>query len=175
LDSNCWKPTWFQTTPNTFPKTSSDGNWDGRVYSQEAYDHAYMSWQTDSTSGYAMAALTADPTASTSYSTLDYAWYYADGGSLAIFENGSSIGTFGSYTTSTITTIEYDGSTVKYYKTGFYKEVVQQLTEQIHFISLLQLTRQVKLGVLYLVLWVLKVLKELKVFKVLLRPMQILL
>jgi hypothetical protein len=107
-----------QTTPNTFTKTSSDGNWDGRVYSQEAYDHAYMSWQTDSTSGYAMAALTADPTASTSYSTLDYAWYYADGGSLAIFENGSSIGTFGSYTTSTITTIEYDGSTVKYYKDG---------------------------------------------------------
>jgi hypothetical protein len=96
-----------------------------------------MSWSTQTTSGYAMAGLTADPTASTSYDTIDYAWYYSTGGSLSIYENGASIASYGAYTTNTVTSIIYDGEKVRYYKDGVLQREIDPThgSNPLHFSS----------------------------------------
>ena len=105
-----------QTSPGKFKK-STGNSWNERVYSTESYIHAFMSASVNTTSNHYMIGLTADPTASTSYSTIDYAWYF-DSGSARIYENGSSIGSYGTYSSSTVLSQTYDGTTVKYYKDG---------------------------------------------------------
>ena len=107
-----------RTGPKSFSKNTNNGNWNGRVYSSESYIYAYMTGTVNATNKYSMMGLTHDPTASTSYSTGDYLWYPKADGYLAIYENGSNIANYGTYTTSTIRSITYDGTNVRYYKDG---------------------------------------------------------
>ena len=110
---------------NTFLKTSGNNNvWDGEVKSTVGYTNgAYITAQPTSTSQYTMFGLTTDPNASPSYSTIDYAWYL-DGSNASIYENGSSIGTYGTLTTSTVLTITYDGYQIIYWKDGVAQRTV---------------------------------------------------
>jgi hypothetical protein len=58
------------------------------------------------------------------YATLDYAWYPASNGQAYIYESGTDRGSQGSYTTSTIFQIIYDGVNINYYMDGVLKRSV---------------------------------------------------
>ena len=57
--------------------------------------------------------LSVNPLLNPSYTSIDYAFYF-ENGNLHIYELGVLIGTFGTYTTSQVYTISYDGSNVIY-------------------------------------------------------------
>ena len=52
------------------------------------------------------------------YLNMEYAWYFDSTGTIQVYESGTSMGSFGAYTTSTILTITNDGFRVKYFKDG---------------------------------------------------------
>lgn len=121
---------------NTFRKTSSNANWNGRVYSTEGYPQAYMTTTPTVTGHVYMAGLTADPTASTSYNTIDYAWYA--NGTWRIYENGTSVGSYGTYGANDVASIVYDGDGfVRYYINGVVKRTraITHGTNDLHFAS----------------------------------------
>ena len=119
----------IQSTTNSNTYTKSTGNnsvWDGQVYSTEGYSRGvYCSARASQTNGYIMVGLNSDPTTNGSYETIDFAWYFVgDGGTLQIYENGGYSGAFGTYTTSTVLSITYDGYNVRYWKDGVIQRTV---------------------------------------------------
>ena len=61
-----------------------------------------------------MVGLNADPANNASFTTIDYAIYF-DQANLRIYENGTLVNTFGTYTTASIVSITYDGINIRYY------------------------------------------------------------
>lgn len=107
---------------NTFTKVAADG-WpptnDAQAYSSVGYSKNMFAEATSNfIDKYVMFGLSTNPTADASYSSLNYAWYFRNDTNLSIFENGSNIGGFGAYTTSTKLRIEYDGEWITYLKDG---------------------------------------------------------
>jgi hypothetical protein len=126
-----WTPnfgggTAYGANSNTFYKTSgTNGAWDGQVYSTEGYARGcYVSFQLTSTGNYIMVGLNTDPTLDASYTSIDYAWYPQNGGALSIYESGSPAGSYGTYTTSTVLAITYDGVNIRYWKDGVVQRTV---------------------------------------------------
>ena len=70
-----------------------------------------------------MFGLNTDPAADSSYASIDYAWYFA-AGALQIYESGTGISSHGTYTTSTVCTITYDGAQIIYWKDGVAERTV---------------------------------------------------
>jgi hypothetical protein len=62
-----------------------------------------------------MVGLNTDPVTNASFTSIDYAMYF-DVGTFQIYESGSSISSHGTYTTSDIFTITYDGYNIRYFK-----------------------------------------------------------
>lgn len=92
---------------------------DSDVYSPDQYvNGCFVSFRADQTNMYVMVGLNSDPTTDQNYTSLDYAWQVDEFGVANIFESGVSISSHGSYTTSTVFTITYDGRLVKYFKGG---------------------------------------------------------
>ena len=54
----------------------------------------------------------------TSYTDIDYALYLNTGSSLAVYENGTSRGTFGTYVTGDMLQVAVEGGVVRYKKNG---------------------------------------------------------
>lgn len=106
----------------TIQKTSgSNNNWDdSQAYSTNGYiDRILISAQAAQTNAYIMFGLNSDPKTNASYTSLDYAWYFYNDGTLRIFENGEGIPVnYGPYTTDTILSIIYENGIIKYYKDG---------------------------------------------------------
>jgi hypothetical protein len=104
-------------SPTTaFKMTTGAAAWDSSVYSAQSYTNGctaecYPSQTTDSL----MLGLTLNPTASNDFSNLAFAWFMTAPAVLEIYESGTLIGTFGSYTTSDLLAIVYDGKHVAYY------------------------------------------------------------
>ncbi len=61
-----------------------------------------------------------------SYATIDYAIYLRNDGCACVFENGASKGTFGTYSSGDVLSVERTGSTITYLKNGsvFYTSAV---------------------------------------------------
>ncbi|MGA0233574.1 MAG: collagen-like triple helix repeat-containing protein, partial [Saprospiraceae bacterium] len=77
-----------------------------------------------------------DPTTNANYTTIDYAWYFLSGGVIRIYESGTLIGTYGTYTTSTVLAITYDGYQLKYWKNGAVQRTVTiSITSPLYFDS----------------------------------------
>ena len=122
--ANSWTP---QFTSNIITSTNytsftkiggTAGLWDGQVYSIEGFTRgAYAAAMVDTTTSRVMFGLNSDPTNSTNFADLDYAFYFNQG-SLVIYESGASVATYGAYTSSTSCLIVYDGATVRYYVNG---------------------------------------------------------
>jgi hypothetical protein len=113
------------TNSNTYTKSTGNTGWDGQVYSTEGYSRGvYCSAKSSQTTGYIMFGLNSDPTTDGSYTSIDFAWYFLGDGGLAIYENGTNPSTHGTYTTSTVLSITYDGYNVRYWKDGVIQRTV---------------------------------------------------
>jgi hypothetical protein len=105
-------------------KSAQTNTWDSYVYSTDSYSNgcsvsAYPGG-ADANSA-VMIGLTQNPLATalgTAYVNLQYAFYAAASGSLQIYEGGAPVVTLGTYTTSTLLNIVYDGKHVAYYVNG---------------------------------------------------------
>jgi uncharacterized protein (TIGR02145 family) len=104
----------------TITKTSGvDGVWDTQAYSTNGYvDRILISAKSAQTNAYIMFGLNSDPKTDASYTSLDYAWYFVNNGTLVIWENNENISSHGTYTTDTILSIIYENGVIKYYKDG---------------------------------------------------------
>ena len=106
----------------TMTKNTGNGWTNSRVYSSEGYNEpCYVSFKANAIDKSFMVALNSDPATGINYTNLDYAWY-ADSNTIPqVFENGSQIAVYSTYTTSTLFEIIYDGVNVKYYMDGVLK------------------------------------------------------
>jgi len=97
-------------------------------FQSNAWDGGAASWNTVSNNGYFQFTATETNTnrmaglsnayTSSSYATIQYAFYLVAGGSLQIYESGSGKGTFGTYTTGDVLKIAVENNVVKYYRNG---------------------------------------------------------
>lgn len=114
----------------TIRKTSGvDGVWDTQAYSTNGYvDRILISAKSAQTNAYIMFGLNSDPKTDASYTSLDYAWYFVNNGTLVIWENNENISSHGTYTTDTILSIIYENGVIKYYKDG---SLVRSITRSV--------------------------------------------
>ena len=115
------------TTPaaDKIKKVGGVDRWDSDCYSLESFvNGAWCSFQADQTTASFMVglnsdpALVVDPTANYDYATLDFAWYCTSLGTLQIYESATYRGDFGTYDTSTVLSVTYDGAFARYFKNG---------------------------------------------------------
>src|SRR5882762_460857 len=109
---------YVQSTGNNLTKYTSNGNWDGGAASfNTVSNNGYFQFTASETNKYRMAGLS-NSYSSPSYTTIQYAFYLNNGGSLQIYESGSNRGGFGTYTTGDVLKIAVEANVVKYYKNG---------------------------------------------------------
>lgn len=107
-------------TNNTIEKSSSGPfSWDTGAISEQTieYGDGYLEFKAPYTDKYVMCGLTAD-NSDYSYSTIDYAIYMVNGGSIYIYENGASLGSVSTYAVNDILKVAVESGIVKYYKNG---------------------------------------------------------
>jgi hypothetical protein len=132
--NNYWTPNYTGgvTSPSagTYTKSTGSANvWNGQVYSSEGYTkNVYCAARASQTNGNIMFGLNNDPATDGNYTSLDYAWYFLDNATLMIYENGVQGASYGTYTTSTVLSITYDGSNVQYWKDGVIQRTVARST-----------------------------------------------
>jgi hypothetical protein len=99
------------SNPYTLACSSGAANWSQSLYSTST--GTYIQGQPAQTTAYQMIGLTTTPGAS--YTSIEYALYFAQSGALQIYESGAYVGAFGTYDTSFIGRVTYDGATIRYY------------------------------------------------------------
>lgn len=92
--------------------------WDSDVYSLMGYQVCHVTFKANQANLYLMVGLSVSPVSNLDYTGISYALYPKNDGTVDIYESGTPIGTFGSYTTKTLFAITYDGATVTYWKDG---------------------------------------------------------
>jgi hypothetical protein len=124
-----WTPNLVSVTSTsghtTMTKNTSDSWTNSRVYSSEGYNEpCYVSFKANATDKGFMIALNNDPATGINYTNLDYAWHPTTAAVAYIYESGTDRGLQGSYTTSTLFEIIYDGININYYMDGVLKRSV---------------------------------------------------
>lgn len=99
--------------PYTITDSIATQDWAGSMYTTESGVNVFAQATPSQTDKWWMFGLTRTP--GTSYTAIEYALYYEQGGALKIYESGVSIGTFGTYNTSFVGRVTYDGSYIRYY------------------------------------------------------------
>lgn len=109
------------TTGVSYTKTGgTNASWDSQVYSSVGYAGTVaVSAKAGQTNGYISFGFSDDPATSASYTDMEFSWMFVSDGTLAIYEDSSSITldrTY-TYTTSTVLSIVYDAKDgfVNYY------------------------------------------------------------
>lgn len=100
---------------------TGDNVWDAQVFSREGFiRNVFASARINRVTANSewMFGLNSDPSNNASFDTIDYCWYPNSSGAASIYESGSSIGTFGTYTAGSTFEITYDGTNVIYYLDG---------------------------------------------------------
>jgi hypothetical protein len=89
--------------------------WDAQVYSLDGYTECYADAvvSTVAAGAHQIFGLSSNPTATASYTGIDYA-LYNNGGTLQIYESGTLIGSYGTLAVGDILQVVYDGFTVRY-------------------------------------------------------------
>jgi hypothetical protein len=106
-------------------RTSGEGAWDAGASSVEQFQGgAYVSATAEFTNRAFAIGLNIDPLTDNDFAGIDYAWRTTTGGVLQIYESGTLRGSFGSYTTSTVFMVVYDGADVRYFKDGVIQRTV---------------------------------------------------
>lgn len=94
--------------------------WDSDAYSPQAYlNGCFISWRSASSvsADSIMTGFSTNPTASLSFTSLNFA-IYQNGGAVGIYESSVSIGTFGTYAVGDSFEVRYDGVTIRYFQNG---------------------------------------------------------
>ena len=114
------------TTATTITKIAQIASWEsGSAISAESYTGPVRcAWQAGSAGIYAMAGLTSDPLANTSYETIDHAWYADGRGVWIIYENGAGIVSFPANFTTDVVSIEREGTIITYRQNGVIRRTV---------------------------------------------------
>jgi len=100
-------------------KVGGSSAYDSDVYSPDQYPNGcFVTFRPDQTNCELMVGLNSDPTTDQNYTGIDYGIALSTTGEAFIFESGASIGSIGSYTTSTVFEVRYDGKLIKYFKGG---------------------------------------------------------
>lgn len=104
---------------NTVTKTGGTAGWNADAYSAYGYTGgAYASGVATNTNYSLMMGLNGDPTSDSNYSSLDYAFYLAGGGTVEIYEGGNGRGQVSTYVAGDVFLVAYDGANVNYSKNG---------------------------------------------------------
>jgi hypothetical protein len=123
VDENvAWKITDFrnvQGTGNSLVKINADGSnggWNGGAASWNIVaNNGYFQFTASETNTFRMAGLSTTNT-DANYTTIQYAFYLVNNGTLRIYQSGVDIGAFGTYTTNDILKIAVEANVVKYYR-----------------------------------------------------------
>ncbi len=113
---------------NTITKNGVTSNWDADAFSVQSIasnTNGWIEFSAGETNTYKMMGLSAtNPNAS--YSSIAYALYFVNDGTVQIYENGAFKGSFGTYTTTDVFRVERVGTTVYYKKNGapFYPSTI---------------------------------------------------
>lgn len=113
---------------NTITKNGVTSNWDAGAFSVQSIasnTNGWIEFSAGETNTYKMMGLSAtNPNAS--YSSIAYALYFVNDGTVQIYENGAFKGSFGTYTTTDVFRVERVGTTVYYKKNGapFYPSTI---------------------------------------------------
>jgi hypothetical protein len=99
-------------------KISGAAAWDSDFISINGYSTCFVEFKPSQTTAGIMVGLNSDPFTNQDYASIDAAWYVDGGGNLAIYESGTSAQAVGTYTTSTVLAITWDGASFRYYKDG---------------------------------------------------------
>lgn len=101
-------------------KTTNDSLWtSGDAISIDGYTNCHVIFKANQTSAaFAVALVTGAPPQSPSFTALTYAFCCTSGTALQVYQGGTLIGTFGTYSTSDLLAITYDGATVSYIQNG---------------------------------------------------------
>jgi hypothetical protein len=120
----------YGSDQSTVLNTREFDGWDSQAYSVQGYvGSAYCSAKSTSIGNYFAFGLNSDPASSTSFTSIDYAWYAEGGGNTAaVYESGTQQTSFEAYTADTVFSIFYDGTNVKYYLDGVLKRTVARAT-----------------------------------------------
>ncbi|HRH66674.1 MAG TPA: hypothetical protein PLU53_10290, partial [Bacteroidia bacterium] len=101
---------------NSLTKMISNGNWDGNAFSmQSVSNNGYMQTIAAETNQSRMIGLSATDVNS-NYTSIQFAFYLTNTGTIQIYESGTSRGSFGTYATSDTFKIAVENTVVKYYK-----------------------------------------------------------
>jgi hypothetical protein len=117
-----WSPNLVNVTSTsghtTMTKNTSDSWTNSRVYSSEGYSQAcYVSFKANATNKDGMIGLNSDPSTGIAYQNLDFAFHFTSSATVYIYRSGT--GTYyGTYTTSTVFLITYDGVNINFYLDG---------------------------------------------------------
>lgn len=99
-----------------FKQTTGASAWDSSIYSAQSYINGCTAeCYPSQTTADIMIGFTVNPTASNSFTNLAYGWDMQSSGALHIFEAGTDIGAFGTYTKTDLLALVYDGKHVAYY------------------------------------------------------------
>lgn len=103
------------SNPYTMTQATVPNAWNSSIYTQNFGQNGNVAIQSQpsQTNTYIMFGLTRTPGAS--YTAIEYALYWSADGLIYIYESGTNIGSFGTYTTAYKGTITYDGSYIRYY------------------------------------------------------------
>jgi hypothetical protein len=99
-------------------KVGGSIGWDSDFYSIRGYPSCHVSFKPNQTNLDVIVGLNADPLTDQNYTSIDYSWHCASDGNCYIYESGGGGYNKGTYTTSTVFAITYDGSTITYWKDG---------------------------------------------------------
>ncbi len=103
---------------NNLIKTANSANWDAGAFSfNKVQDGGYLQTIVNETTTSRMIGLNATNT-SVNYTDIDYAFYLVAGGSLNIYENGSSKGNWGAYSIGDTLRVAVVGNTIRYLQNG---------------------------------------------------------
>ena len=115
-----WTNTSAGTTIDGTTITKTGGtnvSWtDGASSLQNVVRGGYIQFRGGDVNSNKMMGLNSDPLANQSYTSIDYAIYLRVGSSLYIYENGTSRGSFGTYTTSDVFRVEWTANDQIVYK-----------------------------------------------------------
>lgn len=95
-----------------------NSSWSSQAYSREGYVlGAYVTWKSTA-AAYFMMGLNTDPATDASYASIDYCIFCHPNGNLYAYESGGGGYLLSAYDATTVMTVSYDGTNIRYLVNG---------------------------------------------------------